>query len=163
MFHVFEHLSDAASIMDLLQEIVAEGGYVVISIPDIESWQARFFKGKWFHLDPPRHLIFFSHQQLKQHFLKRGFYLIRRSFVSPEQNPFGAIQSILNQWFAKRDVLYERLKGNKEYANDYSRLLIFAQKFFFMTAFPFFVITDLIAAIFRKSASFTMVFRKGEV
>ena len=37
-----------------------EDGVAVIALPNIKSFQSRLFRGKWFHLDPPRHLFFFK-------------------------------------------------------------------------------------------------------
>jgi hypothetical protein len=90
-----------------------------------------------------------------------GFTVIKTHHVSMEQNPFGMIQSILNCWQKKRELLFESLKGNKNYIQDYSVFNLFLQKLFFLMAMPVFVVTDYIAAIFGRSATIEFIFRKN--
>ena len=131
-----------------------------MSFPNIDSFQSRIFKGKWLHLDPPRHLFFFKPKDFFAEMKKYGFNLINQNHYSVEYNPYGMQQSILNCITKKREVLYEYLKGNKDYVKNYSKLNLFLQSMFFKITFPIFVISDLFESFFRKGGVVQFVFRK---
>ncbi len=160
MFHVFEHLSEPKKMLEIVTDIIKENGVLIISMPDIGSWQSRLFKGKWYHLDPPRHLVFFEREALKNIIKKFGFVCIEEKSISFEQNPYGWVQSILNSMLKRREVLYERLKGNKTFAHEYSPFSIILQKCFMILMLPFFFLQEIVESLFRKSATFSMTFRK---
>jgi SAM-dependent methyltransferase len=160
MYHVFEHLQEPQKMLEIITSILKVNGVFILSMPDIGSWQSRAFKGKWLHLDPPRHLFFFERNDLKKTMMQFGFECVREASISWEQNPFGWVQSILNVWCKKREVLYERLKKNTGYAQEYGVVTIFFQKLFFAFTLPFFAFSDIIESMFRKSATFEMTFRK---
>lgn len=160
LFHVFEHLSQPKSTLSFIQKKLKANGYVVMSFPNIDSWQSKLFKGHWLHLDPPRHLFLFKPSDFISIMEEMGFKLVREKFFSIEQNPFGIIQSILNLFTGKRDVLYESLKGNKDYIKDYKGIKLLTQRIFFMLSFPVFILTDLIASLFKKSATVELTFKR---
>lgn len=159
--HVFEHLPEPTKTMDIISEIAKDGATLQIEIPNIVSWQAQIFKGKWLHLDPPRHLNMYPPYLLENELKKRGWSLERRSFFSPQFSPFGYQQSILNMLLSKREVLYESLKENQQYLKGYSATSLFLQKLFHWLTFPLFVLSDAFASGFQKGATVKMVFRKG--
>jgi len=160
MFHVFEHLTEPAQMLDLVNYFLKPQGYFVVSFPNIGSMQSRIFKGYWLHLDPPRHLFFFNIKDFENFMCARGFILMSKNSCSLEQNPFGFVQSFLNVFLKKREVLFESLKGNKSYTASYSPFQMFLQKLFFVFLFPFAVIGDGIACLFNKGATVQFVFRK---
>lgn len=160
LFHVFEHLTEPKETLNTIAKIVKPNGIAVFSFPNIASFQAKWFKGKWLHLDPPRHLFFFAPKDFVNLMTSHGFSLISQHHVSMEQNPFGMVQSLLNRLQKKREVLFESLKGNKNYLKDYSKLNLLFQKIFFVFTMPFFIVTDFFAAIFGRSATIEFVFRK---
>lgn len=55
--HVVEHLDDPRAALKTVAELLAPGGRVVLIYPNPDSLGARFFGSKWFHWDPPRHLV----------------------------------------------------------------------------------------------------------
>jgi SAM-dependent methyltransferase len=160
LFHVFEHLPNPSEILLVISRILKPGGILFISFPNIASLQARMFKGNWLHLDPPRHLFFFAPVDFKKLMKERKFNCIRTTFVSLEQNPFGMVQSILNTMFRKREILFEPMKGNYDYAAEYGKFSIFLQKLFFIASFPVFVLHDIVVSALRLGATVTFLFRK---
>ena len=161
LFHVFEHLLNPKEVLDIIQEILHRQGILIIAIPNIDSFQSQLFKGKWLHLDPPRHTIFFKPSTFKKLMQDRGFQLLEENYYNMEYNPFGFQQSLLNKLFNKRELLYESLKGNKSYTANYSRLNLGVQKAFFVSTFPLFAALDIPVAALKKSATVTFVFRKN--
>jgi len=163
LIHVFEHLQDPAGMLDQLSVTVRPEGVVMIVIPNICSRQAMKYKHNWLHLDPPRHLHFYPPMLLKDEMEKRGFLCVGEKYHDLEQNPFGSVQSMLNQITTKRDVLFERLKGNKKYAPSYGWFRLFLMKLFWVGALPFCVISDRIAALKKKSATVELIFAKNSL
>jgi 2-polyprenyl-3-methyl-5-hydroxy-6-metoxy-1,4-benzoquinol methylase len=160
LFHVFEHLQEPEAYLDIVDKILKPNGYLVISFPNIDSWQSLFFKGKWLHLDPPRHLFFFKPKHFKKIMHERGYSLIDEQHFSIEQNPYGAIQSWFNMFHKKRELLFEHLKGNNEYTKDCSRIILILEKLSFIALTPFCILIDSIAAISKKGATVEFVFTK---
>lgn len=113
--HVFEHLADPVAAIHQISRLTRNNGAVYLSLPNIQSWQARWFKGDWFHLDPPRHLNLPPAATLIQQFNLHGFTVIELDHWSLEQNLYGWLQSCLNALDSRRNFFYERLKGNKNY------------------------------------------------
>ncbi|MFH0895108.1 MAG: class I SAM-dependent methyltransferase [Bacteroidota bacterium] len=157
LFHVFEHLPKPKQTLECICEILKPEGILVISMPNIISIQSRLFKGKWLHLDPPRHLLFFSMKSLDKIMIEKGFEPIGKTAVSFEQNPFGFIQSFFNLFFKKRELLFESMKGNEKYTGGKKFLI---QKLIAMFLFPFLIVSDLVLALFNKSATYERVYRK---
>lgn len=160
LFHVFEHLTEPIQTLEIIQKILKPNGILVLSFPNIDSFQSQLFKGKWLHLDPPRHLFFFKPEDFKKLMEGYDFEVVEENYFSTEYNPFGFQQSILNQLLPDREVLYEHLKGNTVYTAPYSKVNLMAQDVFFKLSYPLFVATDLIEAAFKKSATVEFVFRK---
>jgi SAM-dependent methyltransferase len=160
LFHVFEHLSEPMDTLGIISRILKKGGVCVMSFPNIDSFQARIFKGKWLHLDPPRHLFFFKPGDFANIITNYDLGIEKTGYISLEQNPFGAVQSILNCFSRKREVLYESLKGNREYVNDISKSVLFIHRLFFVITFPIFVLLDLVESLFGKGATVQFVLRK---
>ena len=162
MFHVFEHLIEPNKYLNIIDDILKPGGVLAVSFPNIASNQSRIFKGKWFHMDAPRHLFFFSSKDFKNIMKKRGYVLENEKHFSLEYNTFGFQQSLLNKVLKKREVLYETLKGNKVYGKEYGGTNIFMQQLFFKISAPIFICSDLVASVFSRGATVEFVFRKVE-
>lgn len=69
----FEHLCEPLRTLELAAECLKPGGEIYIVVPNIESREAAIFKDRWFHLDPPRHITFFTKQLLGNHLQRHGF------------------------------------------------------------------------------------------
>jgi hypothetical protein len=134
----------------------------MVSLPNIDSFQSRLFKGKWLHLDPPRHLFYFGSSDLINIMKTFGFEIESTNYFSLEHNPFGIQQSILNCILKKREILFEALKGNLSYSYEYSCSSIALQKIFHIMTFPFFALLSVIEASFRIGGTMELIFRKNK-
>lgn len=112
MWHVFEHLRDPLETLKVARSLLNDGGVLFLSLPNHESWQARYFGASWFHLDPPRHLFGFGPRSLNVLLQLAGFGVDRRGTFSLEQNPYGFMQSALNAAGFPRDRAYGVLKSS---------------------------------------------------
>ncbi len=161
MWHVFEHLDKPRETLAIIDQILKPGGYLVLSLPNFESWQSSLFRGHWFHLDPPRHLFFLGPEELVSEMERLDFKLHRRSFFSLEQNPFGMQQSLLNWLLPDRDVLFEALKGRPGGGRGYSRMNIALQKLFYLSSFPLFAVFSLLEAALGRGGTMELIFQKN--
>lgn len=161
LFHVFEHLTQPADTLLTVSQILKPGGICVISFPNIGSFQARLFKGRWLHLDPPRHLIFFEPDDFVMAVSRLGLVPEKITFFSPEQNPFGMIQSILNGFSNRKNLLFEVLKGNRDYARGIPWPVLLAHEAFFALSFPLFVVSDFFESWLRRGATVQWILRKS--
>lgn len=160
LFHVFEHLEKPARLINIINNLLKPNGILIISFPNINSIQAKIFKGHWFHLDQPRHLFFPDIVYFKTYMSNSGFKLIKSRYFCFEQNTFGLGQSILNVFLKKRDVLFERLKGNKQYAPQYKRFNVFLQKLFFISIVIHLSIIDIVESMIKRNATIELTFKK---
>jgi 2-polyprenyl-3-methyl-5-hydroxy-6-metoxy-1,4-benzoquinol methylase len=110
VWHVLEHLRDPAATVAELRRVLRPGGELVLSVPNFGSAQARWAGAAWFHLDPPRHLWHFSLDSLRRLVTRAGFVVASEHHFSLRQNPFGWVQSALNQGGGlPRNALYSLL------------------------------------------------------
>jgi SAM-dependent methyltransferase len=110
-WHVLEHLEDPPATLRRVHELLRPGGSVLVTVPMLDSWQARLFRGHWFHHDPPRHLWAFGQRSLHALLRQSGFAPVACRTLSLVQNPYGALQSFLNALGFPRDRAYALLKG----------------------------------------------------
>ncbi len=114
LFHVLEHLDDPAATLAACAARLTPTGRIVISVPNLASWQARLFGPRWFHLDVPRHLVHFSPRALDRAFAAAGLARVRTSFVSAEHDPYGWVQSSLDGLGLPQGALMHGLTGAKD-------------------------------------------------
>ncbi len=105
MWHVLEHLTEPKVTLERVFRWLTPGGRLVLSLPNVDSWQSHVFKGRWLHHDPPRHLVYLGPKALTRNLAEIGFSVAGESYFSLEQNPFGLQQSLLNCFLARRDAL----------------------------------------------------------
>jgi SAM-dependent methyltransferase len=110
MWHVLEHLEQPVPLLEALKSMLKPGGALVVSVPNFSSWQSVVFRGGWFHLDPPRHLLQFEPDTLESCLARAGFRVTKEVPFLPEYGTSGWIQSTLNQVLPHKNFLYEWVK-----------------------------------------------------
>ena len=96
MWQTFEHMREPNAVLKRVYEVLRPGGVAIISVPNRESWQARFAGARWHHLDVPHHLHHYGASTLRRMLEHQGFQIDRVEHFNSEQNPFGWLQSLLN-------------------------------------------------------------------
>ena len=96
---------------------------------------------------------FGSPAQMRAAMAARGLQVIDESHWSLEQNPFGFIQSVLNSTSIPQNLLYERLKGNRTYANEHGPWSVFFQKLFAAGCLPVALGLELVTTLSRTGAT----------
>jgi len=111
LWHVFEHVGEPIEYLNEIRRVMNDDGLLVVTLPNIDSWQARLFGRRWFHLDPPRHLYHYAPSTLQRLFEQQGFNIRRIEHFSLEYNPYGYIQSFFNCIFSEPNALYDALRN----------------------------------------------------
>jgi SAM-dependent methyltransferase len=111
LFQVLEHLESPVTVLRRVAGLLAAGGVVVVGVPNVASWQARWFGASWFHFDVPRHLYHFSPKTLASACERAGLRVTRTRFVSFEHEPYGWVQSTLNWMGFEQNLLTRMLMG----------------------------------------------------
>lgn len=109
-WHVLEHVADVEELMQEVRRITQKGGVFALEVPNFGSWQAQLGRGKWFQLDVPRHLHYFTIRGLVELIGRNGFQVREISTWSIELGPFGLLQSVLNRMGCVPQVLFLSLK-----------------------------------------------------
>ncbi len=158
-WQVFEHLEDPRETLREFHRLLAPEGALVLSMPNIESWQARWAGTEWFHLDLPRHLLHWSPATITRLLEQEGFNVNRFSQHSLEQNPFGLLQSALQRLGQPRMGLYAMLRGPLD-REDRQRLRRLPHYLAYLAAFPFAIALETLASFLRSGATFTVIARR---
>lgn len=77
MWQVLEHLADPVGAMKTVRRRLAEGGRVVVAVPNAGGWAARRFQSRWVGWDLPRHLVHFTHETLVRLLRSSGLEVVR--------------------------------------------------------------------------------------
>lgn len=158
--HVYEHLPEPLASLDQMASLVRPEGLLFISYPNIHSWQAHWFRGDWFHLDAPRHLHLATTNMVVKHLQKHDFTLIEVGHWSLEQNLFGWLQSVLNRLDTKRNFLYERLKGNRDFLPQRGLFCLAMHALGAAIILPGALVLDLFSIVTRRGATVQLTFRR---
>lgn len=78
LWHVFEHVYTVDEYFKLFSESLAEGGALILALPNLTSKDAAMFKEFWAAYDTPRHLWHFSPNTLELLANNKGFTLERK-------------------------------------------------------------------------------------
>jgi SAM-dependent methyltransferase len=64
--HSLEHTTEPVAALRSVAAALAPDGIVVITVPNFGGWQARRLRGRWYHLDVPRHRVHFTAGSLER-------------------------------------------------------------------------------------------------
>lgn len=95
-----EHVPNPSEVLRKMYSLLKQDGYCIIGIPNIDSFNARIFKDKWYHLDCPRHLYIYSPDTITKLLNKTGFFVTDIIF---DKNPKGLFNS-LRYRFGNEDI-----------------------------------------------------------
>ncbi len=110
MWQVLEHIPDPAAALSSARVLLKDDGFLLVSVPNISSLQARFGRDLWFSLDLPRHIWHFSPSTLLRLLEKSGFRVEETRHFSMEYGPYGWWQTLLNIAGCEPNFAYKFLK-----------------------------------------------------
>jgi hypothetical protein len=110
-WHSLEHIPhpQLVELLSSLSSKMSTGARLIVSVPNADSWQYRWFGTSYAYYDVPNHLHQFTPDSLNKLMQRFGFHQI--SLVSSwTYNTFGYTQSLLNSMTNTHNYLYYRLK-----------------------------------------------------
>lgn len=78
LWHVLEHQPNFMEGLDQYHRLLDDQGYLIIAIPQYESFDARHYRQWWAAYDLPRHLFHFSQKTLEEAARQKGFVLVEK-------------------------------------------------------------------------------------
>jgi 2-polyprenyl-3-methyl-5-hydroxy-6-metoxy-1,4-benzoquinol methylase len=105
LWTVLEHLYDPLSTLQKIHSILCPDGLLLISIPDVESLDAKWFGRYWVGYDTPRHLYVYSHEVLCSLLNRAGFEIYATEHFQADYYTFLAS---FKPWF-EANLNYKKL------------------------------------------------------
>jgi 2-polyprenyl-3-methyl-5-hydroxy-6-metoxy-1,4-benzoquinol methylase len=75
MWHVLEHVPFLNERIEEIKNIISKEGFLIVAVPNCNSFDAQYYKNHWAGYDVPRHLYHFTEEDIKRLFDKHGFKL----------------------------------------------------------------------------------------
>lgn len=97
--HVIEHLSDPIRTLFEVNRILKKDGILVISAPNVGSFEAKHFKKYWIGWDLPRHFYHFTPTTITSLLNKTGFDVVE---IKYDNNPNNILSSLKYYFMALR-------------------------------------------------------------
>jgi len=66
MWHVLEHLHDMTGGLEKAISRLSEGGFFILAMPNVDSWDLKRYQEDWIALDTPRHLYHFTEKDVRK-------------------------------------------------------------------------------------------------
>ena len=76
MWHVLEHIHNLDEVLQKMVNALTKDGTMVLAVPNIESWDSKYYKEKWAAFDVPRHLYHFSSSTIDMLFDRFGMQIV---------------------------------------------------------------------------------------
>jgi len=97
MFHLLEHIPNPDAAIREAWRLLADGGRMILQVPNADSWQYALLGRYWSGLDVPRHLYDFGRHDLEEFLRRNRFSAERWKFFSLRDNP-PALATSLAPW-----------------------------------------------------------------
>ncbi len=110
LWHVLEHIPDPAALLAEVTRLLRPGGTLLVAVPNFGSWEARWGRDRWFHLDVPRHLNHFTPPVLRAMLNQAGLHPRMTSYFASEYDFFSFVQTVQNKLGLRHNLLYNLLR-----------------------------------------------------
>jgi len=78
LWHVLEHVPNLDQRLSVLKKLLKPNGFLVIALPNLASWDAKYYGKFWAALDVPRHLYHFTPDSFQKLALRHGCKVIKQ-------------------------------------------------------------------------------------
>jgi hypothetical protein len=111
-WHSLEHLRRPGRALTHAAGLLADGGTLIIAVPNAASLQARTFGDRWLALDLPRHLVHLTPQALLAKIESLGLRVERVSYLRGGQVVFGWVHGFVGKLPGHPD-LYDAIRRSE--------------------------------------------------
>lgn len=109
MWNVVEHLDSPVADLRYAHRLLKDGGWLIFSIPNLESFERRVFGPTWVGWDLPRHLYLFPQDALDGILDSIGFTVTDRRCISTSYSVLGHSLDFWSQTWAERQPAIRRI------------------------------------------------------
>lgn len=107
IWQVLEHIADPDEMLDAVVRLMADGGKIIIGVPNSSGLWAKIFGKFWFGRDVPRHLINFNDKNIKIILEKHKIRIEKMKYQS--LNGFaGSLQNLVNGAWGKNVKIFDK-------------------------------------------------------
>lgn len=114
LHHVLEHLSQPSETVAFINSLLKKGGYLIISVPNIQSFGATWFGADWYALQPPTHLFHFSPSVLKELLYTNRFSVLKIDHGHMKYNFYCFFESMRRRFTDNKEFSQKKTKEKKE-------------------------------------------------
>lgn len=121
--HVLEHEPDPVETLLRIRDFLADGGSLVLKLPNADSWQALLLGSRWNGCDLPRHSAMYRREDIQALLETCGYKVIRYRQFSLRDDPTGLVASLcpwldptIRRYRNARESRYGRFLKNVLYA-----------------------------------------------
>jgi 2-polyprenyl-3-methyl-5-hydroxy-6-metoxy-1,4-benzoquinol methylase len=161
LWHVLEHLENPAEILKLLKRFLSKDGFIIIAVPNFDSWQAGFGTADWYHLDPSRHISHFTPRALQFLAEKNQMTVKRVFFNSFYQDWIGDIITVTNKGVPYKNMIFNFIRMNPNLLKKTGKV---SSSFWFVVTLllsilllPLITILTVVSETAKKSGTLTVV------
>jgi len=90
-----EHVPDPHATAAKISSLLKNDGFCIIGVPNYESFNAKVFKDKWYHLDCPRHLCIWTPSSMKRLLEQHNLTVIKIIYDKTPWGLRGSLQYLL--------------------------------------------------------------------
>lgn len=156
-WHMLEHVEKPLEYLDAAKKNLKQNGKIIIGIPNIDSFEFKFAKQYWFHLQPQFHLWHFSPKSLQKLLEKAGYTIKRIDYWSLEHHLTGVLQSIINKTSGSSDNVLHKLIKRGTGSSSLKVKDMFWVLFWMTIGSPFVIGFWIAGSLFRKSGTMIVV------
>ncbi|MFH0940666.1 MAG: class I SAM-dependent methyltransferase [Candidatus Omnitrophota bacterium] len=155
MWHVLEHVAEPERYIEKISRYLNSQGRLVIEVPNLDSWTARWTGSYWMGLDLKYHLYFFSPATLISLLKKYGFKIKTVHTFSLEYSIFISTSSIVSRLTHTDHLLFEWLQTGR------SRPSLLLHIVLFMLLFPVCFLINILFFFSKRGEVLLIVSEKG--
>ncbi len=132
LWHVLEHIHELDVYLKTIKKCLKKGGKIIIAVPNVESYDAKYFDEFWAAYDVPRHLYHFSSKTIKK-LLKNHKLHVNQILPMPFDAYYVSLLSIKykeksNNFLKAYTIGAKSNKLAKENNNNFSSLIYIVNK-----------------------------------
>jgi SAM-dependent methyltransferase len=101
---VLEHLHDPVEGLRKLHSWCRPGAWLVVSTPDVSTWEFGLFRRNWFALQVPNHLYHFTPDTLRALLERCGWRVVRITHQRILTDLIGSVGIVLKRYSATREI-----------------------------------------------------------